>query len=59
MTFTKALVAAKKKAKRLDEWVYVVLEAGEYDFADDFDMTGFYFGAEIVATVGPDGELEA
>lgn len=44
MTYSQARVKAEKLAKQYDQDYFVVLEAGEYGVANDFDLETFYVG---------------
>lgn len=65
MTKQQAFSAARRIANRKEEMAYVVWSVEDtdqpgqhYQSASEWDLDTFYCGAEIVASVDPDGEIE-
>jgi hypothetical protein len=58
MTRSQAIAKARKMAKKLEDFVFIVFECGEWDVATDHDLDTFWLGAEPVMSVAPDGGLE-
>ena len=56
MTYSHALLQAKRRARETGEFHYIVREPEEgYQVADDVDLDTFYLGATPVTCIGPDG----
>lgn len=53
-TYKRALAEAKRMAKRLGAWWYVVREDG-YHACDEDELHTYFAGLDPVATVAPDG----
>ena len=58
MTLDTAIRQAKRQARDEDQILFVVYEDGEYEPALGEDLDGFFFGAPVIATVFPNGEVE-
>ena len=58
MTRQEAINAAKQKARATNEYWYVVYDCGKYDYCNLFDLGTFYAGAQPVAEIFPDGEVQ-
>ena len=63
MTKSNAIAAARRKARKIDEPVFVVHEDefgyGGYDVATSYDLETFYIGAYTELVVTPDGYVYA
>lgn len=57
---TLAVRTQKKRAHRGMEPqdLHVVYEDMEYHVVNDYDLDTFYYGARVIATVLPDGEIQ-
>ena len=56
MTYSRALLQAKRRARETGEFRYIVREPEEgYQVADEFDLDTFFLGATPVTCIGPDG----
>jgi len=58
MKLQTAIKQAIKKAKFLDDEIYIICEDGEYHWATNWDLDTFYLGATVLYTVLPDGSVE-
>ena len=58
MTLNKAIIHARKLAKKYDDFRYIVFEDEEYEVATDHDLDTYFYGCRVIHTVCPDGFVE-
>jgi len=55
MTFNQAYAKAARIARKTQSFRAIVIEDGEYAVASDYDLETFFYGAQVIAYLGPDG----
>lgn len=58
MEYPAALLRAASRAKRVQDYVYVVWDGDSYEVAREWELGTIYAGARIVVTFAPDGSRE-